>query len=660
MNVFRDEMFSTVSAHGRSRNNLLDVLRLADTGLLVDLPGLRPHQRVAVVTDLGILLHLLRRHVTELTIPALEAAIGADTVSRLGRLYAEVDEPAFMQAAQAGTGQAQRLHLENIDVAPVKLAHESRVNEHGKPDHEHAVYALLSGQDAPYVASYREGARWGLMVAIPCDGLTIGSEIKSVADAYDAMSPQIEMVSGHKWLPATGLMDHLPWATSIYDVARGTPLVQRDMAWPPLDTFRPARLNLPESGVPDCLLFSGAVQRVAKNTELFDPHVARDSEGGTVRLMKRVFDYKIVHAVTFGRAKKGVSKGISAAATMDPASNPTRLGYVRFSGMTYETGKTLGFHEMVCRVPKPVARTGFGRAATSDRVGILSSRVTEASSKLTGSLAYSIRDMNRDPEPALARFKSAVGEKTVGWVFERLDVDDTADDGKALADVMSTLALGIFAAEADAALAVGTSALAVARARINFEGGLYANLSKDGINTMDADEIRKNKEWPTAATVRQAIAAMSHEIAAPNGEMAKRLRTMHADAPGMTLWRVLANPAVPNAWAHLKLWTVLLPAMARLPHRYGDKVAGSGRSMFAGGVSEDRMDRLLLARGETLIQEIVQSSAIMAGRGSASLNWNDLAILLIADALGDEEELLAARRRVAMDYARASRPQRAA
>lgn len=109
-------------------------------------------------------------------------------------------------------------------------------------------------------------------------------------------------------------------------------------------------------------------------------------------------------------------------------------------------------------------------------------------------------------------------------------------------------------------------------------------------------------------------------------------------------------------------WLPIIKALGHLRHNVGDALDKEDKqeawSRTAGyllghhGYSELRMTRLLTARGVRLPQAIENALDLLIRERVGSCRLRDLAVLGVADALGDRAAHAWARRHIAMDYAR--------
>ncbi len=146
----------------------------------------------------------------------------------------------------------------------------------------------------------------------------------------------------------------------------------------------------------------------------------------------------------------------------------------------------------------------------------------------------------------------------------------------------------------------------------------------------------------TAPSRQKIIASIAGQLGAdhyPTGERAA-LKRMVPDGPSSGAYaaavRLLLNAdadAEVKNDARLKRWTLLIHAMALMsgpghaPHGWRDEHA-AGRVMFESGYSEDRLRRLLEARGKTFDDLLSRMARFLAAK-RVVINWRDLAPLVL-------------------------------
>jgi len=155
----------------------------------------------------------------------------------------------------------------------------------------------------------------------------------------------------------------------------------------------------------------------------------------------------------------------------------------------------------------------------------------------------------------------------------------------------------------------------------------------------------------TAPSRQKIIASISGQLGAdhyPTGDRAV-LKRMDPDHPSPGAYaaavRLLLNAdadAEVKNDARLKRWTLLIHAMALMsgpghaPHGWRDEHA-AGRVMFESNYSEDRLRRLLEARGKTFDDLLSRMARFLAAK-RAVIDWGDLAPLVLDRKDSDRAE----------------------
>lgn len=161
--------------------------------------------------------------------------------------------------------------------------------------------------------------------------------------------------------------------------------------------------------------------------------------------------------------------------------------------------------------------------------------------------------------------------------------------------------------------------------------------------------------FPPATTV-DALGRIlaSHEL--PPGDRAALRRMIPAQRPPLAFFR-LACRALPPDWeTHHREWTTVVAGMALMcpdPHRPGRAV---GVALAEAGLSESRLERLLVAEGEFLGTTLLRT-AYFLGAKQLPLDWTEFARLLFVT---DRDERETVRLAIARDFYRPpeARPRR--
>ena len=148
----------------------------------------------------------------------------------------------------------------------------------------------------------------------------------------------------------------------------------------------------------------------------------------------------------------------------------------------------------------------------------------------------------------------------------------------------------------------------------------------------------------------QQITALAGELAAPHfprGDLAalRRMDGARADAPAF--WRLAARhrllglaPPGPHTADHEDRWALILKGLA-LTTPTGRKEPAHdsgmplGRALFLEGFSEQRLSRLLAARGDALHGVAERCARFLAAKGRR-FDWRQLAGLILAEGVSHE------------------------
>jgi CRISPR system Cascade subunit CasB len=157
-------------------------------------------------------------------------------------------------------------------------------------------------------------------------------------------------------------------------------------------------------------------------------------------------------------------------------------------------------------------------------------------------------------------------------------------------------------------------------------------------------------------TLRAIIVEMQKRVEeADNGPRAQ-LRRATPDKPwSATLWTLLAAEVPDEAWAldeatraeEERAWAALLSAMAGSSQLGIPAQEPLGETLAGANYSELRLNRLLRAHGQGLLDEVRLMAAYLESRGCA-VRWSDVGSLLLRDAEMPSGEIV--RRRIARSY----------
>ena len=278
-----DPVLTLTLARGVEKGGLFELLDAALAGELVDLPAMRAHQRAAVVTVLAVIAHTLRRCGGASLAEEWKRQIGEDAL----RIAAPHDQPAFLQPP---TGEpTKRQSIESLDCLLPRVQHEVKETFSGSV--EEWLFALMGGQGRPNVKDNRSSGRSGLTAVLPSVDGTIGSEIRSLIEAYD------RTIAGG----SGSASDHLLWLRPLDRTS--APLIAADLPRPILDAGRPVRLRFVGDQLEAWVCPNNVVRIRDGNQWMDDPHTPKLVTAKTVerfRLAAKPWDHSIQHQILFG------------------------------------------------------------------------------------------------------------------------------------------------------------------------------------------------------------------------------------------------------------------------------------------------------------------------------------------------------------------------
>jgi hypothetical protein len=597
---------------GASQASLPEIMSRCTDGSLVDLPGMRLDQRAPVVTTLAILIHLERRYEMTLTSALRDAGMA---------LVGPLTAPAFMQPVLP-VAEVSPLPITDLDHTTTGAAH------HYKPADvttvEQAFYALLASTWRQHIGRGKPGgARQRVLTVLLGDGVTLASEVMTLAGAYDAVTP------AHPTLGST-LADHLLWTR---------PWVQEErhdvLPWPYLDC-RPVRLTVTDGGVGAVTVDDPNIRgRVGAGTgNIGDPQVPIRTDGRAMRLGGRI-TYRQAHAALCG------SPDITRAAIVDLANTGHQ---VRIGAVAAGQGKTRGYWETTVAVERE--RWVLFGADGSDRLAALSKLALTQCSVAEKALWSAVRLL----------FPGAAREDLVAKAHTYRAVDTLTD---ALGPASLQLVASLMAqapdddAEAQAINAMCAHHLretwtAFARTWPDLLAVANASLRLDWLMKRSfQEELFVNEKTPLSQRIHAVIAEMDSHLTPDNRAS---LRSAAAQLP---LAGYVALAHAPNEWTTadapaLPALEQTVPALGRVRHR-GPSV---GRVLAETEYPSSRINTLLAATGDHLTSLVAEIVRWLVAHEVEEVVLTDIIACAIADALGDVLARDAARHRLALDYAR--------
>ena len=638
LQLVSDAIFTLRTNDDVRTGGLFDIFARAGDGTLIDLPAMRGHQRAAVVTALAVMMVSLQRYAA--AAPKSSSDWAAEWHRQIGddalRLVAPETEPAFMQPPTQGA--TTELVIEAVDCLLPGVQHEVKTVD-GAPA-ECWVLALMGGLARPNVNFNRPSTLIGLTAVLPSMDGSLGSEIASLVTAYEQLPSR----------GGTSAKDHMVW---LRPMTRATPpLLAADLPQPFLGTGRAVRLY--RSGASLGARFAPSNEyRVLEPTQWLEepqtPKLVGTKAVERFRLAKKRWGFDIQHQILFGgqRGKEEVVR----PRIMELVPYRT----VRVCALGTDQGKTLGYREAVYSATRKSQGFRLAPASAGDRAADLSRRMlerlkngqTQLSAALIRLLAIDdfrqLEHRTRERgivEQATNHYRSLVGPASVQTVFDLLQ---EAVDLETEQQQMNALVADAMWKAFDRAHAVTADYLTAATAEDYLRGALIRQFG----GTAMVDQADRPR------LVRQTYAVLQEMIAHLTPDDRARLRTMSLSQPPLSFWMVLASaPAEQtNDDGCVAVWKTILRAMGRV----GPSGPALGRVLAETEFPRDRVSRLLVAAGSTLVGLIDEVARWLISHDVANADLSLLAGLGLADALADTATREWARRHIALDYVRTMR-----
>ncbi len=639
-NLVTDPIFTADTPAGAKEFGLFELLASAVRGELADLPRMAAHQRASLVTALAILMHVLSRYAK---VERKDASSWADAwhvlIGREAlRITAPHDEVAFLQPPTIEPKSQQS--IEAADLLLPNVEHEvkrSWVTKHA----ETAIFALIGSLSRPNVKDHRTSTRTGLCAVLPSVDGTLASEVCCLLSAYDALK-----------LPAgrsAKARDHLVWLKP-YRPKKDASISFADLPRPFLDVGRAQRLVRRDGGTWEIWACANNTIRVSGTDPwLDDPHTPKVTEqDGTKRykLAAKLFDHRFQHHVLFGELGKNYS--IERPRILDLVE----YRFARLCALGSEQGKTKGYREALFLAKRSPGLFHFDPPTKEDRPTRLSEAAL-ATINNGGTILYSALaalypdtddlsgiDKNRIRDEQQSYY-DAVGHVSVQLVFDLLNDSDDPSEEQRRFDVL-------IAREIRNAFSLASTALSrplhAARAEQRLETGIHFRLKGDAMSN----------EFNPPPIARQAFAILRElsEHATPDDRA--RLRTMFLPQPPLSFWKMMA--AVPREQTDddrcVAIWKVILRALGEI-YQSGKPL---GQILATDEFPEARMDRLLTASGASLPGLIDEALRWLVSHRVETADLSILVTLGVADALGDVEGRDWARKKIALDFVRSTKP----
>jgi hypothetical protein len=663
-NVLTTPVFQAVSVSGQAgRMTLPSVLEAVDRGDLVDLSGLKAHQRAAAVTVLAVIRTALRIY-----IPGVESddqGLSSDDyanawVAQLGvdaaRICAPYNEVAFFQAPLLAEPHLKK-SLDAVDVAFADVRHEVKgAGDVG--DAEAWIYALWSGMMRIYVKDNVSGSRWGTTMLLPGDGVTIGSEISHLSRAYISLLPSQSIVERYSG-KGKSAADHLIFLDPVAPDQKQIPL--SSLAFPFVEPPRAVRLYAAGANGLYCAmqmtLGKPRVDSKAYGDLLLDPHVAA-SDVKPYKLIKgRRFDYRFLMNTLFAADKKVVSQ-LPFTLTFDRSYKS-----VRVCALSTDQGKTTGYFERT--IVQRDTESVIGR--DDDRLTFLAGKAVEITAKIQTSVVFTAATMmipgKGDIGGAIASgaadlFRSMMDECLPGWVLDRASQpeDREADYQDYAAIVVPAVYDAVRFAEKSAP---GATWIDRAKAWSYVSYALKSNPSLKGYNLMKSRD-NGNGTPDFARRVMGALSSISR-LMKVDPRASVSLRTMPNGVKSVQMLRFASQfPIDLFDRQQTAAADVILRGLGSIDHAFkesGDSVSaiGFGTVLARSGFPEFRLDRLISSHGDTLRNLATEAWTFAEAKGSTRADWSSIACLVIADAVGGKDADHAsewARMKLALEFIR--------
>jgi hypothetical protein len=622
-----DPIFRIRTADGGHTVGLQDVLSRAHDGTLIDLSGMRADQRAPVVTSLAIISHLLRRYsksklvTADDWLKALRKQFGSGALVLVG---GPDKKPQFLQPVLVGLGTIKPFNITETDHLLPANRHVLKVAEEATP--ELAALCLMASTWRQYCGHGNPaGARWRLLTILVGDGTTIGSEIRSLALAYDGVKPQHV---GREARTPKGILDHMLW---VQPWRAKQPIAK--IAFPFIDC-RCIRLVAATDGLVAAVIVSENDERVDTGTgDIDDPHVPiQVRAAGPYKLaLNRVWSYRVQHAAVAG------SDDVKRPAIFDLAPDYSSL---RISAVGWSPGKTKGSWEALYRIGRG-KKMKLGQK-TNDRLSDLSSRALGVVGAATDLLKGPIRTLYgnaRNAKPYLnraqAQLRDLLGHQSLQVILDLVaDPPDTQAEQQTLHKMAAS---GIRAVWWHVVRAL-QDPLASARASLQLA---YRMQDKFGEPLMPEDMASK-----LGSRVHASLRNMDAHLSPANrASIRSAARELPLDA-----WLALA--AAPkedtDQLETRQVWETAVRALGVV--RQGGPSIGAVLAQTE--YPEARLSSLLMAHGETLVGLIGEVVRWLVSHEVQRCMLTDIVVLGIADARADNIARDEAVARIALDYAR--------
>jgi hypothetical protein len=539
-------------------------------------------------------------------------------------------QPQFLQPVLVGLGEIKPFNITETDHLMAANRHVLKVADEARP--EAALYCLMASTWRHHGGPGNPaGARSRFLTVLVGDGVTIASEIASLAHAYAASKPGIVGVDA---LTPKSTRDHMLWAQPWQTEQ---PVAQ--IAFPFIDCRR-IRLAPASGGRVSAVIVAENGTRVATGTgNIDDPHVPIQLQTGTSYKLfsKRVWSYTVQHVAVAGSPEVSRPRILELA----PA-----FSSVRISGVGYDQGITKGAWEALYRIARgKKMKLGDSEA---DRLSELSSRALSVVKVATGLLYGPMLTLYRNPDGAKpylnraqSRLRDLLGHASLQTVLDLIgDPRDTEAEQKTLHTMTATGLRTVWRAVASSP----GNALAVARASMQLDDGMQDALG-EGLMT---------NRTPSALGTR--VHAVLHDMDAhltPANRAS--MRSAAAELP-LDAWIALAAaPSEDMGQPETRrVWETVVRALGII--RQGGPSIGT--VLAETDYPEPRVSALITAHGDALTSLIAEAVRWLVSHEVIRCTVTDIAVLGLADARNDRTSHDDAVARIALDYARVARRKR--
>jgi hypothetical protein len=625
-----DAILRVRTSDGARAVGMHEALFHAQSGSLIDFPGMRADQRAPVVTAFAIISHLLRRYcqsplrTADDWLKALLAQFGDSALVLTG---GSDHEPQFLQPVLVGLGVIKPFNITESDHLMAANRHVLKVAEEATA--EAALFSLMASTWRHHGGvGNPAGARARLLTVLVGDGLTVASEIISLAAAYDAITPQIVGIDAPK---PSNILDHMLWAQRWQTEQPVT-----SVAFPFIDCRR-IRLVPATGDRLQAVVVAENGSRVNVGTgNIDDPHVPIQlSTGGPHKLArKRTWSYRVQHAVVAGSDQVRRPHILELA----PAYRSLRI-----SGIGFDHGVTKGSWEAQYRIARG-KRIKLGESV-GNRLSDLSMRalgvVHEATGLLYGPMLTLYGKTDR-AKPYLARAQSQLRD-LLGHSSLQVILDLIADPSDTQAEQQTLQAMAakeIRTVWSDVIHPLNSPLLA-ARASLQLD---FQMQNRFGERLMIDDLPSK-----LGARVHAVLYDMDAHLTPANRAS---IRSTAGELP-LDAWLALAAaPKEDMDQLETRLvWETTVRALGAV--RQGGPSVGA--ILAETEYPEARLSSLLTAGGKTLIDLISEVVRWLVSHEVERCTLTDIVVLGLADARGESSARDEAISRIALSYARYKR-----